>query len=77
MTDYQPVSCEYHSYLEHLIILARPVLLTWINKHQKQFSETVQILDIYSRKREEFIRVQIQAETPFEIRLDRIMTKFV
>jgi len=73
MTDYKPVTCELHSHLEDLIVIAKPVSLRWLDEDQKQFNETVKILNIYTRNHEEFIQVQINTETPFEIRLDRIL----
>lgn len=63
-TDYKPISCDFHSVLEHYATLKEVVEFELASK--EVFSSTIQ--DIITRKGEEFILFDCK-----EIRLDKIV----
>ncbi|MES9858456.1 MAG: Rho-binding antiterminator [Sedimenticola sp.] len=69
MNDYQPISCKLHSQYELLAMQQRT-----INLLLKERSLVGKIQDIFTRKRVEYLVLQMTDENTQEIRLDSIVS---
>ena len=72
MSDYKPVSCELHSRLELYALRQRPVQLQWRNAAGRIIEQPATILDLITRRGEEFVVARLASGAQEEIRLDRI-----
>lgn len=70
-TDYQPVSCSFHSELELAIITRRRLQLGWLEAGQKHVT-MITPMDLQTRNGEEFLLATDNNETHYCIRLDKI-----
>ncbi len=74
MKPYRPISCEIHSRYELLVIRHSKITLDYMDAGNSQQHATGTAIDLYTRNGEEFIDIQIDAETSLAIRLDRIIS---
>ncbi|MDH5631703.1 MAG: transcriptional antiterminator, Rof [Gammaproteobacteria bacterium] len=71
-TDYQPVSCSFHSELELAIMQRRCLQLGWLEAGRKHVTMITPV-DLQTRNGEEFLLATDNNETRYCIRLDRII----
>ena len=69
MSDYKPISCDFHSYLEHYATSREVVRLVW-KEEEKLIENEVSINDLYTKKGEEFIVLS----NALTLRLDQIVS---
>ena len=72
MTDYQPVSCDYHDQLEEAAMHKKRVELEFDLDGVTQ-RETGTIADVFTDNGAEFVKFESPAG-PVDIRLDRIIS---
>jgi Rho-binding antiterminator len=69
MSDYQPISCEYHDALESWSVLKSVCEIEYRTQDGSSATIKSRIVDIYARQGEEFLVV----ETGEAIRLDHLV----
>ena len=67
MNEYKPISCDFHSYLEHFAVQRETVLLKCFPSSPEDIEGVIE--DLYTKKNEEFIVVN-----SLHIRLDEIIS---
>lgn len=81
MTDdndsYTPIGCGTYSVYELAIMRRATLHLCWLDEHGLQHIGLVQPVDIFTRDRVEYLRIQNINDTKHEIRLDRIINSNV
>ena len=71
MSNYSPISCTFHDYIEHFITLKQKVRIVYLNDDE-EIEATTRILETYtSPTKEEFMKLE---NTSSEIRLDNIIS---
>ena len=73
MTDYRPVSCDLHSQYEYYIIARTRLSVNWHNTDNTQQHCIAIPDDIFTRQKEEFLKLRLDDGTTLELRLDRII----
>ena len=73
MSDYKPVECAAHSLYELAVMKQQMAVIRWEDETGRH-SDTLLPLDVVTENSEEFLVVSTPGgETPFRIRLDRIL----
>ena len=71
-TDYTPVDCGLHSEYELLVMQQRGCLLGWRDVPGNEYRQLVTPTDLFTRNREEYLRVIDADGVTHNIRLDRV-----
>ena len=71
-TDYTPVDCGLHSAYELLVMQRRSCLLGWRDAPGNEYRQVVTPTDLFTRNREEYLRVIDADGVTHNIRLDRV-----
>ncbi|MFK7900903.1 MAG: hypothetical protein AB8B61_09120 [Cyclobacteriaceae bacterium] len=69
MKAYTPISCDFHSIIEHYATLGSTVVLIYRTEEKEQHTVNCTIIDVFTSSREEFITTN-QGQI---IRLDQII----
>ena len=72
--NYIPIECGLHSEYELAIMHKRKVNLIWLNANNEEQSEIVEPVDIFSKNKQEFLKIRTAENNTHKIRLDKIKT---
>ena len=70
--SYTPIECGLHSEYELAIMHKDKCILKWNDVNNMQQTETVHPLDIFTKNKQEFLKVIKTDNSMLEIRLDKI-----
>lgn len=72
-TPYIPIDCALHSNYELAIIRNTKVVLCWMTADYSERTETVKPVDVISKNKQEFLKIEMPDNSIREIRLDKIL----
>lgn len=70
--DYKPIECGLHSEYELAIMHKSKIQLIWIDDNGQELSELAEPVDLLTREKQEYLKIQTRNNGLFEIRLDKI-----
>ena len=76
MSEYQSIGCGLHEQYQYAVIKKYRLALHWFDASGKEFKAEVLPVDVITREKAEYLRVEIGQQETIDIRLDRIQAAY-